>query len=60
MSYEPDRIRAFRASGYPTMRAYLDHEQGPGPFPFVMCVAALAGVAGGAIGRKRHGMRTLQ
>lgn len=33
MSYEPDRIRAFRASGYPTMRAYLDHARGPGgPF----------------------------
>jgi hypothetical protein len=52
MSYEPDRIRAFRASGEPTMRAYLDHHQGAGPFPVVMCVAVLAGVAGGAIGRK--------
>jgi hypothetical protein len=53
MSYEPDRIRAFRASGEPTMRAYLDH-RGAGPFPLVMGVAVLAGVAGGAVGRKRQ------
>ena len=53
MSYEPDRIRAFRASGEPTMRAYLDHS-GAGPFPLVMGVAMLAGVAGGAIGSKRQ------
>jgi hypothetical protein len=36
MSYEPDRIRAFRASSEPTMRAYLDHQRGPGPFPLLM------------------------
>jgi MFS family permease len=54
MSYEPDRIRAFRASGEPTMRAYLHHQPGAGPFPLVMGVAVLAGVAGGAIGRKRQ------
>jgi hypothetical protein len=54
MSYEPDRIRAFRASGEPTMRAYLDHHRGAGPFPLVMGAAVLAGVAGGAIGRTRQ------
>jgi hypothetical protein len=55
MSYEPDRIRAFRASGYPTMRAYVDHARGPGLFPLLLCVAALEGVAGGVIRRKAQG-----
>jgi hypothetical protein len=52
MSYEPDRIRAFRASGYPTMQAFVNHGFGLGPFPLLMCVAALAGVAGGVIGER--------
>jgi len=47
MSYEPDRVRAFTASGYPTMKAYVTHGLGLGPFPLLMCVAALAGMAGG-------------
>jgi hypothetical protein len=34
MSYEPDRIRAFRASRYPTMRDYVNHgESDLVPFP---------------------------
>jgi len=48
MSYEPDRVRAFMASGYPTMKAYVKHGLGVGPFPLLMGVAALAGMAGGA------------
>ena len=52
MSYEPDRIRAFKASGYPTMREYLDHGQGPGPFPLLVGVAAIAGIAGSVVGEK--------
>jgi hypothetical protein len=45
MSYEPDRIRAFRASGYRTMRDYVNGS-GLGPFPLLMGVAALSGMAG--------------
>ena len=52
MSYEPDRIRAFRASGYSSMREYLDHNTGPGPFPLVMGVAVLAGMVGSVLGEK--------
>jgi MFS family permease len=52
MSYEPDRIRAFRASGYSTMREYLDHNTGPGPFPLLMGVAVLAGMAGSVLGER--------
>jgi hypothetical protein len=47
MSYEPDRIRAFQASGYPTMRAYVN--QLDMFFPMLMLIAAIAGAAGGAI-----------
>jgi hypothetical protein len=59
MSYEPDRIRAFRASGYPTMREYLDHGKGPGPFPLLMGVAAIAGMAGGYLGQKTQSRSVL-
>ena len=52
MSYEPDRIRAFRASGYPTMHEYLNHSKGPGPFPLPMGVAVLVGTAGSVLGEK--------
>ena len=52
MSHEPDRVRAFMASGYPTMKAYVKHGLGVGPFPLLMGVAALAGMAGGALGEK--------
>jgi hypothetical protein len=52
MSYEPDRVRAFMASGYPTMKAYVKHGLGVGPFPVLMCVAALAGMAGGVLGER--------
>lgn len=52
MSYEPARIRALQASGAPTMRAYVFREQGiVGPFPLLMCAAALVGGAGGMLGR---------
>jgi hypothetical protein len=54
MSYEPDRVRAFMASGYPTMKAYVRHGLGVGPSPLLMCVAALAGMAG-AYSAKRSG-----
>jgi hypothetical protein len=50
MSYEPDRIRTFQASGDSTMREYMQYRRGAGPFPLVMGVAALVGVIGGAIG----------
>jgi hypothetical protein len=51
MSYEPDRIRAFRASGYATMREFVNQGLFPGLFfPVLMCVAAFAGAAGGAVG----------
>ena len=52
MSYEPDRIRAFKASGYPTMREYLDHNMGPGPFPLLMGAAVIVGTAGGFLGHR--------
>ena len=54
MSYEPDRIRAFRASGYRTMRAYLVHSMTPGPFPLVLGVAVVAGIAGSCLGEKMY------
>ena len=49
MSYEPDRIRAFQESGYATMREFVNSGMGIGPFPLLLCVAALAGMAGAAI-----------
>ena len=59
MSYEPDRIRAFMASGYPTMREYVNRGMGLGPFPLLMAVAALSGMAGSVLG-KRMQNRTAQ
>ena len=53
MSYEPDRIRAFQASGYPTMREYLAH-QGSGPFPLLMVVAMAVGAASSLVGFTRE------
>jgi len=53
MSYEPDRIRAFRASGYPTMREYIVHDVGAGPFPLLMSVATIAGLAGSVVGKQQ-------
>ena len=52
MSYEPDRVRAFLASGYPTMREYLNHGMGLGPFPLLMGVAALVSLAGSVVGER--------
>ncbi|HEX7138834.1 MAG TPA: hypothetical protein VF219_13335, partial [Vicinamibacterales bacterium] len=49
MSYEPDRILAFRRSGYATMREFWNHQRGWGPFPLMMAVAMLAGAIGGAL-----------
>jgi hypothetical protein len=46
MSYEPDRIRAFRASGYSTIREYVNHGMGLGPLPLLMTVAVVAAAAG--------------
>jgi hypothetical protein len=51
MSYEPDRIRAFQESGYPTMRAFVNHGLFDGFFPILMTVAAIAGTLGAAIRR---------
>jgi len=34
------------------MKAYVKHGLGVGPFPLLMGVAALAGMAGGALGEK--------
>jgi hypothetical protein len=58
MSYEPDRIRAFNASGAATMREYLDRRPGVGPFPLLMAVAVLAGATGGVIAAARRDGRT--
>lgn len=41
-----------RASGQPTMREYLDHSLAPGPFPLLMGVAVIVGMAGGFLGGK--------
>ena len=51
MSYEPDRIWAFRHSGYPTLRAWWSHQHGWGPFPLLGSIAAAVGAVGGGIGR---------
>ena len=51
MSYEPDRIRAFGASGHSTMREYVDN-MGPGPFPLLMGVAVVVSTAASLLGRK--------
>jgi hypothetical protein len=61
MSYEPDRIRAFKASGYPTMREYLDHNTGPGPLPLLMGAAVIVATTGGLLGQRSgtvHASRT--
>lgn len=58
MSYEADRIRAFRASGAATMREYLDQREDAGPFPLLMGVAVLVGMTGGAAGAARRDGRT--
>jgi hypothetical protein len=57
MSYEPDRMRAFLASGYPTMKAYVTHGLGPGPLPLLVCVAAVAGAGGSVIGIQGRAVR---
>lgn len=56
MSYEPDRIRAFRSSGYPTMREYVRQAPiGAGPFPLLLGAAVVMGSAGGLVaGRRRR------
>jgi len=54
MSYEPDRIRAFRASGYQTMREYLAHSITPGPFPLLLGAALVAGIGGSCLGERIH------
>jgi len=54
MSYEPDRIRAFRASGYPTVREYVVHNMTPGPFPLLLGVAVVIGIAGSCLGGRLH------
>ena len=58
MSYEPDRIRAFKASGYPTMREYLDHNSRPGPFPLLMGAAVIVSAAGGFLGQRSGSAQT--
>lgn len=54
MSYEPDRIRAFVASGYPTMRAYVNHGTGLGPFPLLTGVAVVVAAAGSIFCERRQ------
>jgi hypothetical protein len=60
MSYEPDRIRAFKESGYASMRAYVNQKWWLGPFDgpgaLLLCVATLAGVAGAVIWSRRRRM----
>jgi MFS family permease len=47
MSYEPDRIRAFAHSGYPTMHEFvMSGSWWRSPFPLLMAVAAVAGAVG--------------
>ena len=58
MSYEPDRIRAFKASGAATMREYLDQRRDVGPFPLLVAVAVVAGMTGGVVGGARRDRRT--
>jgi hypothetical protein len=54
MSYEPDRIRAFRASGYPTMRDYVNHGMGLGPLPLLVGVAVLTAAGASVFGEKNQ------
>ncbi len=58
MSYEPDRIRAFHASGAKAMWEFVNgggfH---PGPFPLLMAVAAMAGAAGSGLRRAASSLR---
>jgi hypothetical protein len=53
MSYEPDRIRAFKESGYASMRTFVNSGMGTAPFLMFIaaltCIAALAGIFGGMI-----------
>jgi hypothetical protein len=51
MSYEPDRILAFRRSGYATMREFWNHQRSSGPFPLLMVVAAVMGALGAELRR---------
>ncbi|HEY7336191.1 MAG TPA: hypothetical protein VH639_14980 [Bryobacteraceae bacterium] len=58
MSYEPDRIRAFKESGYAGMRAFVNSGMATAPFIIfiagLMCIAALAGIFGGMICSSRR------
>jgi hypothetical protein len=47
MSYEPDRLLAFHRSGYATLQQWWNHQQGWGPFPILICAAAVVGALGG-------------
>jgi hypothetical protein len=50
MSYEPDRIRAFQQSGFPTTRAYVNHGLFLGLFfPMLMAAATITASVGGMI-----------
>jgi hypothetical protein len=58
MSYEPDRIRAFHASGAQTMWEFVNRRGfDPGPGPILMVVAALAGAAGSGLRRAAPPLR---
>jgi hypothetical protein len=58
MSYEPDRIRAFHASGARTMWEFVNGRGfDPGPGPILMVLAALAGAAGSGLRRTAPALR---
>ena len=58
MSYEPDRIRAFHASGAKTMWEFVNRRGfDPGPGPILMVAAALAGAAGSGLRQAAAALR---
>jgi hypothetical protein len=55
MSYEPDRLLAFRRSGYPSLQEWWNHQRGWGPFPLLLVASAVVGALGGVIQRLNLG-----
>jgi len=51
MSYESDRLVAFRHSGYPSLQEWWNYQRDWGPFPILLVASAILGGFGGVIQR---------